>query len=280
MNLTDTQKEQLLRPINGLRVSKDGKGFSHLEAYEVRAHLSRIFGIGGWSQEVVEQAVVFESSTDADKPRWTVCYRSLVRLTIPGDYDGVVYTEGATGDATNMPSRADAHDMALKTSQSQALKRCAMNLGDQFGLSLYNKGSLRPLVVRCLPWDDGTGDATEHITTALAPENGESETPQREVSSPSAHPAPTPGVGAEAPAPPAADTDDLTLIVAQLNAVVLMDPEQGMQTVADLMTQSSRLGLNNRPIPDDPKGRTLGAKLQAALVYTATEKDKLARVGS
>ena len=42
--------------------------------------------------------------------------------------------------------RGDAHDMAIKTAETQALKRAAINLGDQFGLSLYKKGSTGPLV--------------------------------------------------------------------------------------------------------------------------------------
>jgi hypothetical protein len=42
--------------------------------------------------------------------------------------------------------RGDVHDMAIKTAESQALKRCATNLGDQFGLSLYRNGSADPVV--------------------------------------------------------------------------------------------------------------------------------------
>lgn len=278
MNLTETQKAQLLRPINQVRVSKDAKGFSHLEAYEVRAHLSRIFGIGGWSQEVTDQQIVFETEgIKRDKngdvvldrhgneiPVWTVCYRSLVRLTVPSDYDGVTYTEGATGDATNMPSRADAHDMALKTSQSQALKRCAVNLGDQFGLSLYNKGSLRPLVVRCLPWDDSTADATDHITTPLAPENGETEAPQREVSSP-VPPAASPATvtEVEAEGTPAAVNDDWLAILAVLSVVGSQGPGEAMKTIKTLMEMAAKAGLTNRKLPDED--RTLGAKLQHLL---------------
>ena len=40
--------------------------------------------------------------------------------------------------------------MAVKTAESDAFKRAAINLGDQFGLSLYNNGSLKPVVGRTL----------------------------------------------------------------------------------------------------------------------------------
>lgn len=49
MTLMKTQIEQLLKPINPTRIGKDGKGFSHLEAWDVRAHLTRIFGFVNWS---------------------------------------------------------------------------------------------------------------------------------------------------------------------------------------------------------------------------------------
>lgn len=135
--LTREQVDQLLKAINPLRVGKDGKGFSHVEAYELRAHLNRIFGFARWSEEVTEQVLIFESESNG---RWTVCYRSIVKVTVCSPCCGswlATYTEGATGEAKNQPSRGDAHDLALKTSQSQAFKRAVVNLGDQFGVSLY-----------------------------------------------------------------------------------------------------------------------------------------------
>lgn len=144
--LTPAQIEQLLRPINPRRVNKDGKGFSHVEAYDIRAHLIRIFGFGNFSAELLSYDLIFETQHGeghAKVGKWDVGYRAMVRLSV-GD---AVYTEAAVGDVSNFPSRADAHDMAIKTAESQALKRCATNLGDQFGLSLYNDGSPEPVVL-------------------------------------------------------------------------------------------------------------------------------------
>lgn len=233
--LTDAQLAQLLRGINPIRVSKDPKGNSHVEAYEIRAHLNRIFGIGRWDEEVLEQREVYETSFDTGKTdknnqplmRWSVAWYARVRLTLrtPDGSTLAVYTEGATGDASNQPSRADAHDQACKTAASQALKRCTTNLGDQFGLSLYGKGSTAPLVRRILVWDEpgeGTPAAANgqpvdsHITTPLAPESEPTDS-QRETSSapPSKGPAPAstvqdpaPSGGASEPAvmSPAAET--------------------------------------------------------------------------
>lgn len=169
--LSAAQMEQLLRQINARRVSKDGKGFSHVEAYDIRAHLIRIFGFGRWSEEVVEQVCTYETEREDDKrTKWNVGYRSVVRLTVYTETGAqlAIYTEGAFGDVSNYPSRGDAHDMALKTSQSQALKRCAVNLGDQFGLSLYNRGSTTALV---------------KVTLVSPPEPAEGEEPAESVDS-------------------------------------------------------------------------------------------------
>jgi len=80
------------------------------------------------------------------KARWNVIYRAQCVLRIGEMFgDTASYTEWAAGDATN-PTLADAHDQAIKTAESQAFKRCAINLGDQFGLSLYNDGSTQAVV--------------------------------------------------------------------------------------------------------------------------------------
>ncbi|MBE4790318.1 Rad52/Rad22 family DNA repair protein [Streptomyces caniscabiei] len=157
--LSPAQIGLLLRGIDPMRVGKDGKGFAHVEAWDIRRHLIRVFGFGGHDTDMLEATLISETSEMRRKrgqngqeygdpyEAWTVIYRVAVRLTVK--VDGVVLAQWhgvATGDAANQPSRADAHDLALKTADSQALKRAATNLGDQFGLSLYNKGRLDPVV--------------------------------------------------------------------------------------------------------------------------------------
>lgn len=158
MPLSAAQTEVLLRPIRPQRVlERDGN--KYLEAYDVRAHLNRLFGFAGWSGEVIDSTLLFEDITEGTKDgkpieRVTVGYRVRYRLTIHSAFASpfveteAVYTEEATGDAINFPKvkRADAHDFAVKTAESQAMKRCAINLGDQFGLSLYGDEPYKPLV--------------------------------------------------------------------------------------------------------------------------------------
>jgi hypothetical protein len=145
VTLNNAQLELLFAPLSPGRV-RSLSGNSHLEAWDVRRWLLRIFGYGGFDIETLECAVVSERSVwNEQNPlngRHTVVYRVQVRLTVR-DPDGHVlafFDDGATGDGINQPSLQKAHDFALKTAMSQALKRAAVNLGDQFGLSLYDKG--------------------------------------------------------------------------------------------------------------------------------------------
>ena len=159
MSLTHKQIDVLMKPIAASRVSvQDGQ--SHVEAWDIRAHLSRVFGFGEWSCDLLDATLIhdYETTTKAGKPARKVAYRAIVRLTIHDT--GATYTEAAVGESL-MPDfkHGDAHDMAVKTAESQAMKRCAVNLGTQFGLSLYDNARTDD-VVRMLvedPRDDDTG---------------------------------------------------------------------------------------------------------------------------
>ena len=150
--LTADQVWQLLAPIAPTRVLT-ANGQSHVSQQDVTAHLMRVFGFGGFDTELLGLEQVFE--TERTNPatgeligRWDVCYRATLRLTVKDQYGRVVahHEDGSTGLAENQPKRGDAHDLAMKSAISLAKKRCAINWGDQFGLSLYNKGQQAALV--------------------------------------------------------------------------------------------------------------------------------------
>jgi len=146
--LTPDQVRVLLRPLHPSRVAVL-QGMSHLEAWDVRAHLTRIFGFGGWDEvDAGSGTVLLFEAPSADGKRWSVGYRATRRLVVRDPEGELVATYEATavGGGPNQPSRADAHDMAIKTAESQALKRCAINLGSQFGLSLYDNGKTDDVV--------------------------------------------------------------------------------------------------------------------------------------
>ena len=151
--LHPVQLWQLRQPVEPSRVMQ-ANGHSHLSQQDVVAHLSRIFGFGNFDTEILDLTCVyedrFEDTKNAGKWRYEVCYKAMVRLTIRNMQGEVVaiYEDVSTDTAQNQKTRGDAHDLAAKSATSLAKKRCAMHLGDQFGLSLYNKGQTAPLVMQ------------------------------------------------------------------------------------------------------------------------------------
>jgi hypothetical protein len=194
--ITDAQFKFLTARIATARVQQN-QGQSHLEQWDVRRHLIRIFGFGGFDVETIKcelierlehapGTITVSKWVDGKKTeipneaaRWTIVYRAEVRLTIKSPIDGsvlAVYEDGATGDSCNQPSVGDAHDQAMKTALSQALKRCAVNLGDQFGLSLYNNGSQTAVVQRTLVYPTPTDhDVAPAVDIASLPADVASE---------------------------------------------------------------------------------------------------------
>lgn len=178
-SLSRAQVDALLRPIAAHRVfSLDGQ--SHVPAYDVAAHLTRVFGFGGWDKEVLSLNLVreFETQLKNGKAGWQVTYSCTLRLTIKNEFGVEVarWEDGSCGTSTQ-PQYGEAHDMALKSAISYALKRCAaFGLGDQFGLSLYNKGSKDLLVGNTLVLPEGelsTVDLQAKVPTAQSIGNDE-----------------------------------------------------------------------------------------------------------
>jgi hypothetical protein len=153
--ITVEQYDFLTSALNEKRV-KHVQGQAHLEAWDVRRHLIRCFGFAGWDFIQVTCDLIADKVVPADRPggreRYTVIYRYVGRLIVKAADRRplAVYEDGAVGEAVNQPSLGDAHDLALKSAISGALKRCAVNLGDQFGLSLYRDGSVAAVVQRSL----------------------------------------------------------------------------------------------------------------------------------
>lgn len=159
MPLTAAQIAQLLQPINPKRVLT-ANGQSHVSQQDVAAHLTRIFGFEGWDKEILDLRCIRDTTIDipatdkkpARKDVPSITYLCRLRLTVR-DPDGAVVKvidDVGTGTSPNLPTHGDAHDFAAKNAVSYALKRCAKDLGDQFGLSLYNKGQRTALVKETL----------------------------------------------------------------------------------------------------------------------------------
>lgn len=167
-DLSREQVQQLLKAIHPSRVITGAHVKPHLSQQDVLAHLTRIFGFGHFDVEVLEASVIYDEPTvnAKGKDAREVAYRALVRLWVRNDRQELVcyFDGGSTGVSEGQPSRADSHDLAYKSALSTATKRAAIALGDQFGLSLYNKGQMEPLVRGTLVGGPTTDDVQQGIT--------------------------------------------------------------------------------------------------------------------
>lgn len=169
-----TQYETLRKALRSSRVMmREGK-YSYLAAWDVRAHLIRIFGFGSFDVEMVTDQFMglfdYESGGQQPRPMVEAVWKATMRLIVrdPDGYEIARFTEGSVGSATGgrgVANRGDLMDNALKTAASDAFKRCCINLGTQFGLSLYDNGNLADVVRLILVGPEGF-DAPEEMTEA------------------------------------------------------------------------------------------------------------------
>lgn len=179
--LTKAQHDYLLNNLRSARVAtrrQGGKELHYLESWDVRAHLIRIFGFANFDAHIVDAQFVYvrdvEIGEQKNNPGWEVAYKVVFHLAIR-DRDGLplcAFTEAAVGSATGSVGLGDLHDNALKTAASDALKRCAINLGTQFGLSLYDNGTFADVVKNVLvtPYDSETDTSQQGTGADLSPE--------------------------------------------------------------------------------------------------------------
>ena len=82
--MNKAQYEQLLKPLNERRVAKRdqaGRQLSYLEAWDVKAHLIRIFGFGGWSWDVTTAELLFCEKNE--RGQWESAFKVIGTLRIP-----------------------------------------------------------------------------------------------------------------------------------------------------------------------------------------------------
>lgn len=165
--LSVEQLQALHANLNPDRVAKrqggGGRQLSYLEAYDIKATLIRVFGYGGFSADCTDSQIVQIIPGGGDNDKYvTVLAKATVRITI--HQTGATYTETAAASQAGSQGVGEVADFAIKTAESDALKRAAIYLGTQFGLSLYDNGTTRDVVRRVVSPDQA--DIVRDLVTA------------------------------------------------------------------------------------------------------------------
>lgn len=115
---------------------------SYLEGHYVIDRLNKVLGIGNWAYGITKMDCVFSGSVKDkyDKEIYYASYVTTIRLvvTLP---DGIQteFSDVGFGDGQDKSNPGKPHELATKEAVTDALKRCAKNLGQSMGLALYNK---------------------------------------------------------------------------------------------------------------------------------------------
>jgi hypothetical protein len=139
MGFSVNQLRALRREVQSRHIRKreaNGRELTYIEGAHAITEANRIFGFAGWNRETVEQRCVLAREI---KGTFQAIYIAKVRITVRAE-DEVIIREGyGSGDARGqLPG--EAHEMAIKTAETDATKRALATFGKPFGLALYLNG--------------------------------------------------------------------------------------------------------------------------------------------
>ena len=138
MSFTHHQLKKLATALDQNRVQhreQDGKTLSYVEGWFVIQEANRIFGFDGWDRQMVH----FERCFERRSQEGFVCgYVARVAIRVRAGTIEIVREGTGFGQAA-ADRLADAHERALKASETDATKRALATFGSRFGLMLYDK---------------------------------------------------------------------------------------------------------------------------------------------
>jgi DNA recombination protein Rad52 len=120
--------------------AQGGVTLSYLAAWYVIDRMNQVFGQGNWGYQINSLNKVFEGEIDQYSGKaFSTSYTAVVSLYADVDGKRTSFSEVGYGDGTDKKSPGKAHELAVKESVSDALKRAAKNFGRSMGLALYDK---------------------------------------------------------------------------------------------------------------------------------------------
>jgi hypothetical protein len=154
---TDQQLAQLNQPLDKKNVKQRkggaGKQLSYIEAWHTIAEANRIFGFSNWDRTLSSLECVDQGKRTDGKSGYTAHYIATVRIVVHSyghlgkewehlsirEGEGVISREGTGYGNSYGFTQGEAHEVAAKEAESDAMKRALMTFGNPFGLALYDK---------------------------------------------------------------------------------------------------------------------------------------------
>jgi hypothetical protein len=135
--LSEHALEELAKPLDPKRITvgQNGplRGIKYLEGEDVIRTANHIFGYGGWSFELLAQPWIVEKGEQGNNHTPYEVWAAHGRLTVSEAHFADV------GTCVRNGAGSGGLEMAIKGAVTDCVKRCLRNMGDQFGLILYDK---------------------------------------------------------------------------------------------------------------------------------------------
>ena len=137
MAFSDTQTRQLKAKLDE-RTRQDSHDQWHslhyVEGWHAISEANRIFGYDAWDRRTVSARCVWTSSTGA---KFQAAYVAKVRIRVRAGDITITRDGSGTGEGAALTA-GQAHDLALKSAETDATKRALTTFGNAFGLALYD----------------------------------------------------------------------------------------------------------------------------------------------
>jgi DNA recombination protein Rad52 len=138
MGFSDTQMRQLRAKLDGKHVKSrraNGSTLHYVEGWHVLSEANRIFGFDAWDRRTLSTRCVW---TGMREKQYATAYTAKVRIRVRAG-DIVIVREGSgTGEGRGW-TPGEAHEIGLKSAETDATKRALATFGNSFGLALYDR---------------------------------------------------------------------------------------------------------------------------------------------
>jgi Rad52/22 family double-strand break repair protein len=138
MAFTDQQSRQLKAKLDAQHVKTrkaNGMTLSYVEGWHAIAEANRIFGFDGWDRRTLFTNCVWTGTCERDH---LAAYIAKVRICVRAG-DVLIVREGSGTGEGKAASPGQAHEIALKSAETDATKRALATFGNVFGLALYDR---------------------------------------------------------------------------------------------------------------------------------------------
>ncbi len=160
MTFNDNQTKALKAKLDHRHVrarEQNGTSLSYVEGWHVIAEANRIFGFDSWDRQTLGPRCLW---SNVQRGTTICCYAAKVRVTVRAGATVTVREGMGTGQGRSEHPE-EAHELALKSAETDATKRALATFGNPFGLALYDreksrvtkprKGGQKPAMAEPLP---------------------------------------------------------------------------------------------------------------------------------